>query len=185
MSLDKQDARWALIYMQEIEKRQGWVLFCEAMVLFTIRKHIKVLCRLYVLQCQRSNGYHTKLHCIALCFQLHKYVSFCNQGWGKLRRFHCFRIKWHKSCCSETTLQMLGCDTSFPQLLKEAREDLLGYVSRLGLELVVFQDGAPSLLHGLNTPTSRGSNTWVVLGGKQNRWIPKVHAPTLPVTSVC
>ena len=43
---------------------------------------------------------------------------------------------------------MLSCDISFPQLLNEAREDLLGYVSRLGLELVAFQDGAPSLLHG-------------------------------------
>ena len=43
--------------------------------------------------------------------------------------------------------QMLGCDTSFPQLLNEAGEDLLDYVCRLGLKLVVFQDGAPSLLH--------------------------------------
>ena len=42
---------------------------------------------------------------------------------------------------------MLGCDTSLPQLLNEARKDLLGYVSRLDFELVVFQDGAPSLLH--------------------------------------
>ena len=42
---------------------------------------------------------------------------------------------------------MLACDTSFPQLLHEASKDLLGYVSRLDFELVVFQDGAPSLLH--------------------------------------
>jgi len=42
---------------------------------------------------------------------------------------------------------MLGCDTSFLQLLNEAREDLFGCVSQIGLELVVFQDGAPLLLY--------------------------------------
>lgn len=75
------------------------------------------------------------------------FCSADNHGWGKLKGFHCFWIEWHKSCCSETALQMLGCDTSLPQLLNEARKDLLGYVSRLDFELVVFQDGAPSLLH--------------------------------------